>query len=79
MTKLTLSTDFQYFEEKAEGSHVGLPGTAVVLFRSIFNFAYRKTIVDVYLCCLLLGLNFGVSWSDSTFQTWICSFICASC
>jgi hypothetical protein len=39
-------------------------------------FAYRKTTVDVYLCCLLLGLNFGVSLSDSTFLTWISSFMC---
>jgi hypothetical protein len=31
-------------------------------------FAYRKTAVDVYLCCLLLGLNFGVSLSDSNFS-----------
>ncbi len=36
--RLTFSTDFQYFEEKAEGSNVGLPGTAIVLFRYTFNF-----------------------------------------
>jgi hypothetical protein len=49
VTKLTFSTDFQYFEEKAEGSYVGLPGTAV-LFRCTFNFLHIEKLQLMSIC-----------------------------